>query len=55
MHKFILLLFCLTLRPAQGGMQMAGLIPAVEGFDYLEFAEYLFAHDIRALREKNNR
>jgi hypothetical protein len=29
-----------------------GLIQAVEGFDYLEFAEYLFLHDIQTLREQ---
>jgi thiamine kinase-like enzyme len=27
-----------------------GPIPAVEGFDYHEFAEYLFAHDLQGLR-----
>ena len=31
-------------------MQSAGLIPAVEGFDYLEFAQHLFAHDVQELR-----
>jgi len=35
---------------AQYGMQQAGLIPTVEGFDYLEFAEYLFTHDIQELQ-----
>jgi hypothetical protein len=35
---------------AQFGMQQAGLIPVVEGFDYLDFAIYLFAHDIRETR-----
>ena len=53
--KYVLMLFTGLWGLAQGGMQMAGLIPAVEGFDYREFAEYLFAHDIRALREKYNR
>jgi hypothetical protein len=36
-------------------MQQAGLIPAVEGFDYLEFAQYLFEHDIRELQVQFNR
>jgi len=30
--------------------RIAGLIPPVEGFDYLEFTRYLFAHDIQELR-----
>jgi hypothetical protein len=32
-------------------MQSAGLIPAVEGFDYMEFARYLFAHEIQELQQ----
>ena len=35
---------------AQHGMQAAGLIPAEEGYHYLDFSEYLFAHDIRELQ-----
>jgi len=35
-------------------MQTAGLIPVVEGFDYLKFAEFIFAHDIRELHEQYN-
>jgi 5-formyltetrahydrofolate cyclo-ligase len=31
--------------------RQAGLIPAVEGFDYLEFARYLFAHEIQELQQ----
>jgi thiamine kinase-like enzyme len=50
--KFMLMLFTGMWGLAQGGMQRAGLIPAVEGFDYLEFAEHLFTHDIRALRRQ---
>lgn len=45
--KFMLMLFTGVWGLAQHGMLQAGLIPAVEGFDYLEFAEYLFAHDIQ--------
>lgn len=45
--KFMLMLFTAAWGLAQAGMQRAGLIPAVEGFDYGEFAEYLFANDIR--------
>lgn len=50
--KFMLMLFTGMWGLAQHGMQIAGLAPAVEGFDYLEFAEYLFTHDIQALREQ---
>lgn len=48
--KYMLMLFTGLWGLAQHGMQTAGLIPAAEGFDYLEFAEYLFAHDIRELQ-----
>ncbi len=48
--KYMLMLFTGMWGLAQWGMQKAGVIPAVEGFDYLEFAEYLFTHDIDALR-----
>ncbi len=48
--KYMLMLFTGLWGLAQHGMQTAGLIPAVEGFDYLEFANYLFAHDIRQLQ-----
>jgi thiamine kinase-like enzyme len=49
--KYMLMLFTGMWGLAQAGMQRAGLIPAVEGFDYLEFARYLFDHDIRELQE----
>jgi hypothetical protein len=52
--KFMLMLFTGLWGLAQQGMQSAGLIPAVEGFDYLEFAEYLFANDIRELQLQYN-
>jgi thiamine kinase-like enzyme len=45
--KYMLMLFTAMWGMSQHGMQKAGLIPAVDGFDYLEFALYLFAHDIR--------
>jgi len=48
--KFMLMLFTGTWGLAQHGMQQAGLIPAVEGFDYLELAQYLFGHDIKELQ-----
>ena len=48
--KYMLILFTGMWGLAQHGMQQAGLIPPVEGFDYLEFAEYLFAHDISQLQ-----
>lgn len=50
--KYVLMLFTGMWVLAQHGMQIAGLVPAVEGFDSLEFAEYLFTHDIQALREQ---
>lgn len=50
--KYMLMLFTGMWGLAQHGMQQAGLIPPVEGFDYLEFAQYLFAHDIRELAEQ---
>lgn len=47
--KYMLMLFTAMWGLVQHGMQTAGLIPAVEGFDYLEFAQYLFAHDVHEL------
>lgn len=44
--KYMIMFFTGMWGLAQYGMQSAGLIPAVEGFDYLEFAQYVFAHDI---------
>jgi hypothetical protein len=48
--KYMLMLFTGMWGLAQYGMQQAGMIPAVKGFDYLEFAEYLFTHDIQTLQ-----
>jgi len=31
-------------------LQSAELIPAVEGFNYLEFAQYLFEHELPELQ-----
>jgi thiamine kinase-like enzyme len=53
--QYMLMLFTGLWGLAQSGMQQAGLIPAVEGFDYLEFAEYLFAHDIQELQARYHR
>jgi thiamine kinase-like enzyme len=53
--KYMLMLFTGMWGLAQHGMQQAGLIPPVEGFDYLEFAQYLFDHDIQELRKHYNR
>lgn len=50
--KYMLMLFTGMWGLAQHGMQQAGLISAVEGFDYLEFAQYLFDHDIRELQDQ---
>ena len=48
--KVMLMLFSAMWGLAQYGMQQNGLIPSIEGFDYLEFARYLFAHDIQKLQ-----
>jgi hypothetical protein len=53
--KYMLMLFTGLWGLAQHGMQQAGLVPAVEGFAYREFAEYLFAHDIQALQAQYQR
>ncbi len=50
--KYMLMLFTGMWGLAQHGMQLGGLIRPVEGFDYLEFAQYLFEHDIRELRSQ---
>lgn len=50
--KFMLMLFTGAWGLAQHGMQTAGLIQPVSGFDYLEFAEYLFARDILELQRR---
>lgn len=49
--KYMLMLFTGVWGLAQYGMQTAGLIPPVEGFDYLEFAEYFFSNDIMKLQQ----
>lgn len=48
--KYMLMLFTGMWGLAQHGMQSVGLVPAVEGFDYLEFAEYLFDHVLPELQ-----
>jgi thiamine kinase-like enzyme len=45
--KFMLMLFTAMWGLSQYGVQKAGLIQEIEGFDYLEFAQYLFAHDVK--------
>jgi thiamine kinase-like enzyme len=45
--EYMLMLFTGMWGLAQYGMQRARLIQPVGGFDYLEFAQYLFTHDIR--------
>lgn len=52
--KYMLMLFTGMWGLAQHGMQQAGLISAIEGFDYLKFAQYLFDHDIRELQTRLN-
>ena len=49
--KYMLMLFTGMWGLVQHGMQSAGLIPAMAGFDYVEFAQYLFAHDIQELQQ----
>lgn len=48
--KYMLMLFTGMWGLAQHGMQQGGLISPVEGFDYREFAQYLFTHDIQELQ-----
>jgi thiamine kinase-like enzyme len=48
--KYMLMLFGGAWGLAQHGMQRRGLIPGTEGFDYEDFAHYLFAHDIPELQ-----
>jgi len=48
--KYMLMLFTGMWGLAQHAMQQAGLIPAAVGFDYMEFAQYLFGHDIQELQ-----
>ena len=48
--KYMLMLFSGLWGLMQYGMQSGGLIQAVEGFDYLEFAQYLFEHEIKQLQ-----
>jgi hypothetical protein len=50
--KYMIMLFTGAWAYAQHGMVRGGLIQPVEGFDYLEFGEYFFAHDILELREQ---
>jgi hypothetical protein len=45
--KYMLMLFTCIWELAQHGMQRTGLISPVEGFDYLEIAQYLFVREIR--------
>ena len=52
--KYMLMLFTGMWGLAQHGMQKAGMISKVEGFDFLEFSEYLFEHDIPELQAKYN-
>jgi hypothetical protein len=49
--KYMLMLLTGMWGLVQHGMQSAGLTPAVEGFNYLEFAHYLFAHEIQELQQ----
>jgi thiamine kinase-like enzyme len=45
--KFMLMLFTAMWGLSQYGMVKTGMIQEIEGFDYLEFAEYLFSHDVK--------
>lgn len=50
--KYKLLLFTGMWGFAQHGMQQAGLVPAVKGFDYLDFANYLFQNELPDLQAR---
>lgn len=45
--KFMLMLFSAMWGLSQYGMLKGGLIQEIEGFDYLDFAQYLFSHDVK--------
>jgi hypothetical protein len=44
--KFMLMLFTAMWGLSQYGMLKAGLINEIKGFDYLDFSQYLFSHDV---------
>lgn len=48
--KYMLMLFTGMWGLAQHGMVLGRLIQPVDGFDYLEFAQYLFGHEILELQ-----
>ena len=50
--KYMLMLFSGMWGLAQYGMQQTGLISPVEGFDYQDFALFLFANDVRELQSQ---
>jgi len=50
--KYMLMFFTAAWGLAQHGMQQAGIIPAVQGFDYLEFARFVFDHDLHELQNE---
>ena len=45
--KYMFTLFTAMWGLAQYGMQKAGLIGIVDGFDYYDFAQYLFTNDVK--------
>jgi thiamine kinase-like enzyme len=53
--KYMLMLFSGMWGLVQHGLQQAGVIPAPQGFNYLEFANYLFMHDTRELQAQISR
>lgn len=48
--KYMLMLFTAAWALVQHGMQTAGLVPLVKEFSYLEFADYLLAHELMELQ-----
>ncbi len=53
--KYMLMLFSGMWGLVQHGLQQAGVIPAPQGFNYLEYANYLFMHDMRELQAQLSR
>jgi thiamine kinase-like enzyme len=47
--KYMVHLFTGMWGVLQCGLQRTGVVPPVEGFDYLEFARYVFSHTLKAL------
>jgi thiamine kinase-like enzyme len=50
--KYMLLLFSAMWGLVQHGMQQTGEIAALQDFDYLEYAQYLFENDLQQIQAR---